>query len=144
VGACVLGAALFVNAACGGGGRIQTPTAPSPSPPSTPAQPVSGMFRGTVDAFQVQRQVWTAPQTGTATITLTWSGPADLDLYLAPESCASLYPKNACNPLTSSTSASGTRESVSSAVQAGQRLVVFVDNLDVARSQAYAVTTEVR
>jgi hypothetical protein len=112
----------------------------SPTAPSTFTQTVPG----TVSIFGTNLHPLTIGQNGTLTLTLTWASPAvDLDLYLAPSSCTSLYPKTSCGILTSSEAIGTTSEFVSRVVTSGQTFSVFVDNLSTTTAQAYSIAVKV-
>lgn len=96
-------------------------------------------------AFQVSRHAWTPSRTGSLSVSLAWPDTTvDLDLYVAPASCLTLYPQTPCGVLASSRGATGSSETVVVTVQAGQALALFVDNLDVSRAQGYTLSMSQR
>jgi len=113
----------------------------SPTAPSTYDQTVNG----SVDVFGTERHPLSIPRSGNMTLTLAWQDPAvDLDLYLVSTSCTALYPKSACSILQSSSTASGTSERISRTVSSGESFNLFVDNLNLARTQAYTISINIQ
>jgi hypothetical protein len=106
--------------------------------PSEP--PYTQTVTGTVTTFGSTVHAFTIPRSGTLSLTLSWSDVGvDLDLYLAPSSCTSLYPISNCGVLASSNGASATRELITRPVVAGQTFSVWVDNLSPSRSMNYTL-----
>lgn len=128
--AIALAAALAV-AACGG----STPTAPGGDSTQT--------ITGSVSAYGTTSHSIEAARAGTLTVTLTWTGPADLDLYLTAIDCEG-YPPDGCVILASSTSSSGNREQIEWTAAAGERFKVWVDNFSPTLSTSYTVVASLR
>lgn len=121
--------------ACGG-------DSPSPIGPTPTPQPTTTTLSGSVDAFGLTRHVVTGiARAGRLTAVLTWSDPlVDLDLFLAPTSCANLYPKPDCGILVESGAPVGVvREQVTFDVSAGQTYHLFIDNQHRSVGQSYTV-----
>ena len=113
----------------------------SPTGPSPYDQTVTG----SVDIFGTNRHSLNIPRSGTMTLTLTWQdGAVDLDLYLVNTSCTILYPKASCNIIQSSSASSGTSERISRSVSTGENFNLFVDNLNLSRSQSYSIAINIQ
>jgi hypothetical protein len=84
---------------------------------------------GTVASLDVDGYDFTAPRSGLLTVTLTWSGGNDLDLYLTDDSCLDPYDES-CDYLDESDAFTGNSETVSYSVDEGDDLRVWVDNFD--------------
>ncbi|WP_291990492.1 hypothetical protein [Luteitalea sp.] len=135
--ALMVGFAVTLVAGCGGGG---SPTGPSATP-----QPSVISQSGNIDAFGTTRHSLTISRSGTMTLRATWGDASvDLDLFLAPSSCTSLYPKASCGILAASEAATGTSEQIVRQVQAGESYNVFIDNLNTTRAQAYSLTATIQ
>jgi len=132
----LLALALVTISGCGGA----SPAAPSPSP-SPSNSPLT--FAGSVNASGYTSHAITVSGSGTMTVTLTWqSSLADLDLYLTDQSC-SAYPLLSCTVLEQSTAPTGSSESVSRSVNAGQTFKAWVDSYATA-STPYTVSVTFR
>ena len=132
----VLTAAVLSTLGCGG---------TSTSPTSASPQPFTQTISGSVDVFGTTRHSLSVPRSGNLVVRLTWGdGSVDLDLYLAPTSCSSLYPFSACGILATSDAATGTSEQVSRPVNANESFNLFVDSLDTSRSQSYTLSISVQ
>lgn len=107
--------------------------------PTSPGSPTVSTYAGTVSAYGLASHPHTASGAGTATVSLTWTGGADLDLYVTGASCTG-YPPDACVVLARSTASSGSREEVSMVVAAGQSLTLWVDNFSTQAGVAYTLT----
>jgi hypothetical protein len=126
---------VFCTAGCGSD-RV---TGPSPS------TPYSESVVGTVSTFGTTRHALTIPRAGELTVRLTWETPGvDLDLYLAPATCTSLYPVESCGVIAASDAASGLSEQISRTVSSGQSFSLFVDNLSLTQPQAYNLSISIR
>lgn len=120
--------------ACGGSG---SPTAP---PPPDPPQTING----NVTAFGFSQHSLTASRAGLMRITLTWSNAAiDLDMYLTNSACDG-YPPLRCTSLATSATASGTSESITRQVDAGEQLKVWVDNFDPTLASGYTIQVTIQ
>ena len=141
--AALLAAGLFLPA-CGGGnggnGGNGGPTGPTPP---TPQDPALQTINGTVPSFGTNEHALSVSQTGNLTVTLTWQGAADLDLYLTSGDCAAVYGDNACPRLAVSDQVVSNSESVTRAVQSGDRFKIWVDNFALA-AQPYTVQIDIR
>ena len=127
---------LAVSVACGGGSN---PASPSSS------QPYNQTMTGTVSNFGTTVHPVQIPRSGNMTLTLTWQDAAiDLDLYLAPSSCANLYPRINCSILAASNNGSGTSETIARTVSLGETFNLFVDNLHLTRSSTYTLTVRIQ
>lgn len=135
--ALMAGLTLTLAAGCGGSG--------SPTSPSSTPQPTTISQSGTIDAFGTTRHSLTISRSGTMTLRATWTDASvDLDLFLAPSACTSLYPKANCGILAASEAATGTSEQIVRQVSAGESYNVFIDNLNTTRSQAYTITATIQ
>ena len=121
----------LLAAACGG----NTPT--SPGNGGTPNTPTT--LAGSVSAYGLVNHDHAPTASGQLTITLTWSGAADLDLYLTAPTCTG-YPPDACVLLARSTASTGNREQVTITATAGTALRLWVDNFSRSTSAAYTIT----
>ena len=128
-------------------GLIASVLAPACGSSDSPTGPsVGGDFSqtisGTVDVFSETRHPFSVPTSGDLTLRLTWGdGGVDLDLYLANSSCSvSLYPLNNCGIVAQSIASSGTSETITRVVSAGQQYQVWVDNLSPTSSQNYTLS----
>ena len=139
-GVLALTGAVVSTIACGG-----TSTSPTPGGTVTVPQPFTQTISGSVGVFGTTRHSLSVPRSGSMVVRLTWSdGAVDLDLYLAPTSCTSLYPFSACGILATSDAATGTSEQVSRSVNANESFNLYVDNLDTSRSQSYTLSISVQ
>jgi hypothetical protein len=111
---------------------------PGPSPSPTPGDPVTDNVNGNVAAFAYVSHSLNVSRDGTLTVTLTWQGAADLDLYLTAGTCPDVYGTNACERLAVSDQATGNSEVVSRAVRSGEQYKVWVDN-NALTPQSYTV-----
>jgi hypothetical protein len=136
----LLAAGLFLPACGGGNGGNGGPTGPTPQ---NPQDPTLQTINGTVPSFGTNEHALSVSRTGNLTVTLTWQGPADLDLYLTSSDCGSVYGDNACPRLVVSDQLVGNSESVTRAVQSGDRFKIWVDNFTLA-AQPYTVQIDVR
>jgi len=132
--AAVVCLAVFALSGCG-----------SSSSPTTPS-PYTQSVGGTVSAFGTTRHALTIPQSGSMSLTLTWSDTTiDLDLYLAASSCQQLYPMSGCQIILASNSAQGTvRENVSRSVVSGETYSIFVDNLNLSKATSYTLDIRIQ
>jgi len=96
-----------------------------------------------VPAYGLTSHPYTPARDGVLVATLTWTGNADLDLYLTRADCTG-YPPDACAILAKSVEESGTREELSRAVQAGDRFTLWVDNLSPSTPAAYRLEATLR
>jgi len=128
-------AASLLLTACGS-------SSSSPTSPGAPTgQPQTAT--GTVAAYGTSSQDIQVTRAGTLTVTLTWSGGVDLDLYLTRSDCTG-YPPDACLILARSTASAGTKEEIQWSAAADDRLKVWVDNFSPTSSADYTITTVVR
>jgi hypothetical protein len=125
-------------AGCGGGNGGPT----NPSPPGND-DPAFQTMTGNVGAFEYVAHLYSPSRAGNLTITLTWQGPSDLDLYLTAGACQDVYGANACSRLAVSDQIVGNSETISRAVQSGEQFRVWVDNFATS-SQAYTLTFDLR
>ncbi len=132
-------AGLILVPACGGSEGPGAP--PPPTSPSPDGTTVS--FTGTVEAYGVASHDYAPDRDGLLNVVLTWTGSADLDLYLTTAECTG-YPPDACAMLARSVEEEGTREQLSRAVRSGQRYKVWVDNLSPAVAAAYRLELTLR
>ena len=129
---CLVLATTFI-AGCGGG----TPTS------SSPATPERVTLSGTVPVFSTAVQPLTAGRSGTAMVGLSWADPSvDLDLYVTDKSCTA-YPPLRCTILASSTSRTGSSETVMYPVTLGVQLQLWVDNLSLSSAQPYTIVSSI-
>ena len=128
------GLVLFalLASACGGD---ENPLAPAP----VQQQPHTQTLGGTVSVFGTTRHSLNIPRSGNMRISLSWSGGADLDLYLATSGCQELYPLPACGVVLASDSAVGTQEAITQSVTSGQAFALFIDNLSATRATSYTL-----
>lgn len=114
---------------------------------STPTSPDGGAttqtLTGSVSAYGTASHSVEAARTGTLTVTLTWAGPADLDLYLTSIDCTG-YPPDGCLILARSTASSGNQEQIEWAAAANERFKVWIDNFSPAISSDYTVVASQR
>lgn len=76
------------------------------------------------------------------TLRLTWSGGADLDLYLSRSSSTSLYPKASCSILAAADGLANP-ETVVRTVSSGESFKIWVDNLSTTQSANYTLTLNI-
>jgi hypothetical protein len=134
--------ASVIAPACGGGDGGDGnggPAGPTPNGPDPALQTING----TVASFAYNEHLLNVPRNGNLTLTLTWQGPADLDLYLTSGDCADIYGSNACSRLVVSDQLVGNAESLTRAVQSGERYKIWVDNFTMA-AQPYTVQIDIR
>ena len=125
--------ALLALTGCGG----KSPTSPS-------VQPYHQTVSGSVDVDGITfHPVGPLPRSGSMTVTLTWSGGSDLDLYLTNADCSAAN-VDACTVYASSTSTVSGRESVTRQVNQGDTYRAFVLNYDVSRSVSYQLTLDIQ
>lgn len=79
---------------------------------------------------------------GKFTVTLTWSGSADLDLYLTPVDCTG-YPPDACLIYARSQASVGNRETIEWTAGANERFRVWVDNFSPTTPATYTIVAAV-
>src|SRR5687768_1238300 len=116
---------MLAGPACGGGGDGKgNPTNPSPNPQDPSFQTLTG----TVGSFEYVSHPLTASRAGNLTVTLTWQGSSDLDLYLTASTCPDIYGSSACAPFAVSNQLIGNSEAVTRAVQSGEQFKIWVDN----------------
>jgi hypothetical protein len=130
--AAVLAAAALT--ACGGGAAAPT----SPEPPTGETQTVTG----SVAPYDIASHLIQVTHAGTLTITTTWTGGSDLDLYLTRDDCTG-YPPDACRILVRSTASSGNQEKIQWTAAAGDRYKIWIDNFSTTAGVDYTITTEV-
>jgi hypothetical protein len=120
----LLAGVFAVSISCGGGNNTTAPSGSKPYNETIPSTSNSTL----PDHTATTRFSFTVPRSGTLTLTLTWSDPnANLDLYLAPSTCADLDPKPACGILASSTATSGSTEQLKKTVVDRDLLAIFID-----------------
>ncbi len=136
--AAVLLAVTIAGSGCGGSKGGGGPVDPTPNP-----DPATQTVNGNVASFAYNEHPLNASRTGNLTVTLTWSGSTDLDLYLTPGNCPDIYGANACTRLVVSEQLVGNSEVVTRAVQSGEQFKIWVDNFAVA-AQPYTLTIEIR
>jgi hypothetical protein len=126
----IVAAALLSVMACGKG----SPTAPAP---------FNQTVNGTVSSVGYTQHAMNVSRAGTLTLSLTWQGTADLDLYLTSTGCADLYPSAGCPRLALSDNASGSTETITRTVASGENFKVWVDNLTFS-PQNYTLTVNIK
>ena len=136
--ALALVAIMLTGAACGGDSD-GNPTNPSPSN----QDPTFTTLTGTVGSFEYASHPLNASRSGNLTITLTWQGSGDLDLYLTANTCGNIYGDSACPRLAVSDQIVGNSEMISRPVQSGEQFKIWVDNFALV-SQAYTITVDIR
>ena len=128
----LIGLLLVLAAGCGG-----SDTAVGPSPD----EPYNQTITGTVSAFGTSRHPLTIARSGNMRLQLTWTAAdVDLDLYLAPNTCTSLYPMTTCGVLSASDAVTGTQETITRTVESNERFSIFVDNLHLTLPQNYTLS----
>ena len=138
--ALVLVAVMLTGPACGGESDGNgNPTNPTPNPQDPSFQTLTG----TVGSFEYVSHPLNASRAGNLTLTLTWQGSGDLDLYLTANTCADIYGSAACPRLAVSDQIVGNSELISRPVQSGEQFKIWVDNFALV-SQAYTVTVDIR
>ncbi len=125
--------ATVTLSACGG---ATTPTTPSGG---SDTQTITG----SVGAYGTASHSVQAARAGSLTVTLSWSGNADLDLYLTPIDCTG-YPPDACDILVRSTASSGNQEIVEWPAVANQQFKVWIDNFSPTTSTSYTVVATLK
>lgn len=131
----LLFAAALLLAACG-----DSPTEPTePPPPSGKPETMTG----NVGPYDVSSHPLEILRNGTLTVTLTWTGPADLDLYLTALECTG-YPPDECLIYSRATAVTGNQEAIEWPVAAGEKYKVWIDNFSPTTSAAYTVTAVLR
>lgn len=124
---------LVTATACGGG---SSSTAPTP-------QPYTQTVTGTVATFDINSHALTIPRSGNMVLTLTWSDPVDLDLYLTSSACTG-YPPSSCSIIVQSNSAAGVfTETVQRAVVSGETYKAWVDNFSHTRTANYTISIRI-
>lgn len=138
--ALALVAIMLAGAACGGDSDgTSNPTNPSPNT----QDPTFTTLTGTVGSFEYASHPLNASRSGNLTITLTWQGSGDLDLYLTANTCGNIYGDSACPRLAVSDQIVGNSETIGRPVQSGEQFKIWVDNFATA-SQTYTLTVDVR
>ena len=138
--ALALVAIMLAGAACGGDSDgTGNPTNPSPST----QDPTFTTLTGTVGSFEYASHPLNASRSGNLTITLTWQGSGDLDLYLTANTCGNIYGDSACPRLAVSDQIVGNSETIARPVQSGEQFKIWVDNFATA-SQTYTLTVDIR
>lgn len=118
--------------ACGGGNG--TPSSPTP-------QPYNQTLTGTVSVFGTTSHQLTVPRAGNMSITLAWSGSADLDLYLTNSGCSEFAVLATCT-LHAAADGLVNPERVQRTVTANEAFKVWVDNFSN-QSVNYSLTIRV-
>lgn len=129
----VAAAALWL-AACGG-------TSSSPTSPGAPTG-ATETVTGSVAPYAFTSHLIQVARTGTLTVTVTWTGSTDLDLYLTKDDCTG-YPPDACLILVRSTASSGNQEKILYPATADNRYKIWIDNFSPTQSVDYTITTVV-
>ncbi len=127
-------AAALAAAACGDLFPASSPTGPS-SPEVT--------ITASVGPYDISSHAIQFAQDGTFSAMLTWSGGADLDLYLTPFDCSG-YPPDTCVILARSTASSGNSEKVEWQGKANEQYRVWVDNFSPTSSVSYTIIASIR
>ena len=122
-----------------------TATAPYPTNPSPNTQdPTFQTLTGTVGSFEYASHPLNASRSGNLTITLTWQGSGDLDLYLTANTCGTIYGDSR---LPASRGLGSDRRKLRNdqprPVQSGEQFKIWVDNFAPA-SQAYTSRVDIR
>jgi hypothetical protein len=119
----MVGVVCLSAAACGGKGGN------SPTSPSSPSQsgPTTQSMSGTVPSLGYLYHPISITGNGNMTLTLSWQGGGDLDLYLTSASCND-YPLTNCQVLAVSDNAQGGSEIIVRSVFPGEQFKVWVDN----------------
>ena len=125
-------AVVLAAAACGG----NTPTSPDGGDSTQ-------TITGSVSAYGTASHSVEAARAGTLTVTLTWTGPADLDLYLTSIDCTE-YPPDGCLILARSTASSGNREQIEWTAASTDRFKIWIDNFSPTISSDYTVVASLR
>jgi hypothetical protein len=128
-------AASLLLTACGSSSSSPT----SPEAPTGQPQTV----RGNVTPYGTSSHDIQVTRAGTLTVTLTWSGGVDLDLYLTRSDCTG-YPPDASLSLARSTATAGNKEEIQWSAAADDRLKLWVDNFSPTAAADYTITTVVR
>ena len=115
----------------------------SSSPVAPEGQGSAQNFTGSVAAYGTTSHAVVVTRAETLTVTLTWAGGADLDLYLTGIDCTG-YPPDNCLILARSTASSGTREEIQWPAAANDRFKIWVDNFSPTAASDYTVVTAVR
>lgn len=126
-------AAALALAGCGGG---TTPTTPD-------GGEATQTLTGTVAGYGTASHSVEAARAGTLSVTLTWSGAADLDLYLTPIDCTG-YPPDECLIVARSTASTGNREQIEWAAAANERFKIWIDNFSPTTSASYSVVVTLK
>ncbi len=113
-----------------------------PSSPTGPSSP-DVTITASVGAYDIASHAIQFAQDGTFNATLTWSGGADLDLYLTPVDCTG-YPPDACVILARSTASSGNSEKVEWQGKANEQYRIWVDNFSPTSSVSYTIVAGIR
>jgi hypothetical protein len=82
---------------------------------------------GTVSSFGLVQHSVSITGSGNMTLTLSWQGGGDLDLYLTGSSC-NAYPLTDCQVLAASDRSAGSSEIIVRTVSSGEQFKVWVDN----------------
>lgn len=133
-----VGIALTLSA-CGGGGS-STPTAPSaPPPPTFFNQSVTGSLGA---GFGAPHSMFVT-RPGNATITLSWPGSADLDVFLTDAGCTDIFQQRTCQRFGTADSVNQNPERITMTVNPSQ-FNVWVVNASRATSANYTLELDVR
>jgi len=109
----------------------------NPSGPS--GNPYEETLSGNVVAYGFSQRSFTPPRAGQMRAVLSWpNGNIDLDLYLTDSACDA-YPPLHCSSLANAATASGTSETITYQVPAGQSVKLWVDNFDFALASDYTI-----
>jgi hypothetical protein len=126
---------LLLVAGCGGS---DNPVGPNPD------EAFSQTITGTVSAFGTTVHQLSIPRSGDMQVRLTWTAAeVDLDLYLAPSTCTSLYPMAICGVLAGSNAATGILETIARTVSSGERFSLWIDNLHLTLPQNYTINVTI-
>ena len=125
---------LVAAPACGGGNSPTAPTGP---------QPFNQTIAGNVAVFGTTVHSFSAPRSGTMTLRLSWSSAVDLDLFISPPTCNSLYPKAQCGLLAAANGVVNP-EVITRSVASGEQFKFWVDNLSATQSANYTLAIDIQ